>query len=127
MGIPDYAVDTKDTGQTKGPFDTPEVENQGYAELNIGAPGNWEPYTGTLGAVSVNPLETQEGGTHYKDMGIQPIEYIHGNNMGFLEGNVIKYVSRHASKNGLEDLKKAKHYIDLLIKLEYSDAEEEST
>lgn len=64
-------------------------------------------------------LDVQEGGNHYKNMKIQPIEFITANNIGFCEGNVIKYVCRHEHKNGLEDLKKAKHYIDLLIETKY--------
>jgi hypothetical protein len=65
-------------------------------------------------------MSRQEGGAHYKDMAIQPVEYIHRNGLGFLEGNVVKYVSRWRKKGGLEDLKKARHYIDLLIELEGS-------
>jgi len=60
-------------------------------------------------------LDTQIGGGHYKAMKIQPIEYTLANNLGFCEGNVIKYISRYKAKNGVEDLQKAKHYIDLLI------------
>nr|DAK36283.1 MAG TPA: nucelotide kinase [Caudoviricetes sp.] len=60
-------------------------------------------------------LETQIGGDHYKELSIQPIEYILANKLGFCEGNVVKYITRYKSKNGLEDLKKAKHYIDMLI------------
>ncbi len=67
----------------------------------------------------MKPTDRQEGGTHYKKFSIQPIEFIHKNNIPFIEANVIKYVMRHKEKNGLEDLKKAKHYIDLLIELEY--------
>ena len=52
--------------------------------------------------------------THY-DLPITPLDYINKNNLGFMEGNVIKYISRYRSKNGLEDLEKAKHYIDLII------------
>lgn len=66
-------------------------------------------------------LKTQEGGTHYKDMVIQPVEYIHSNNIDYLSGNVIKYVSRHKSKNGAEDIKKAIHYLQLILELEYGD------
>ena len=65
-----------------------------------------------------NPLEQQVGGNHYKDLKIQPVEYIHANNIGYMEGNVIKYVSRWRAKNGIKDLEKAKHYIELLIQLE---------
>jgi len=63
-------------------------------------------------------LKIQEGGDHYNDP-IQPVEYIYANNIPFIEGNIIKYISRHRKKNGLEDLKKARHYINLLIDLEY--------
>lgn len=64
-------------------------------------------------------LDVQPGGSHYKDMKIQPVEFIHANSIPYFEGNVIKYVCRHRSKNGLQDLEKAKHYIDLLIQLEH--------
>lgn len=63
-------------------------------------------------------LEVQEGGSHYKDMPIQPIEYILANNIPFTEGNVIKYVSRWRKKNGVADLKKARHMLDMLIEHE---------
>jgi hypothetical protein len=66
-----------------------------------------------------NPLHIQEGGDHYKTQKIQPVEYIHANGLGFMEGCVVKYVSRYKRKNGLEDLKKARHFLDLLIALEY--------
>lgn len=64
--------------------------------------------------------EIQVGGNHYKDLKIQPIEYIHANGLDYFEGNVIKYITRHRKKNGKQDLEKAKHYIDLLIELEYN-------
>ena len=63
-------------------------------------------------------LATQEGGGHYKNMKIQPVEYIHANGLGFIEGAVVKYISRWKVKNGIEDLRKARHFIDLLIELE---------
>ena len=66
------------------------------------------------------PLNIQVGGSHYKNLKIQPIEFITKNNIGFCEGNAIKYLCRHKDKSGIEDLKKARHYIDLLIDLEYS-------
>lgn len=65
-----------------------------------------------------NALARQEGGGHYKDMKIQPVEFIHANGIPFIEGCVIKYVSRWRAKGGLEDLKKARHFIDLLMDLE---------
>ena len=63
-------------------------------------------------------LTRQEGGSHYKDLAIQPVEYIHANGLGFCEGSVVKYVTRWRSKNGIQDLKKARHFLDLLIELE---------
>ena len=63
--------------------------------------------------------QTQVGGSHYKDMKIQPVDYIHANGIGFIEGCVIKYVSRHKSKNGKQDLEKAIHFLQLLIEMEY--------
>lgn len=65
-----------------------------------------------------NPLDIQVNGNHYKNRGIQPVEYIHANGLGFFEGNVIKYVTRWKDKDGFSDLKKARHYIDLLLELE---------
>lgn len=64
-----------------------------------------------------NALDKQVGGDHYQTK-IQPAEYIHANKIGYFEGNVIKYVSRWKKKNGIADLEKAKHYIELLIQLE---------
>lgn len=69
-------------------------------------------------------LSKQVAGNHYKDLPIQPVEYIHANAIGYFEGNVIKYVSRWRKKNGVADLEKAKHYIDLLIELEGRNAGE---
>jgi len=63
-------------------------------------------------------LDVQIAGDHYKNMAIQPVQYIHRNGIGFIEGSVIKYVSRWRGKNGLQDLKKARHFLDLLIEME---------
>lgn len=68
--------------------------------------------------ITESALDVQVGGSHYKDMAIQPVEYIHANGLGYIEGNIIKYVSRWRRKNGVADLEKARHYIDLLIELE---------
>lgn len=69
--------------------------------------------------MNMKASDRQEGGSHYKTFAIQPVEFIHKNGIPFIEGNIIKYVLRHKQKNGLEDLNKAKHYIDLLIEQEY--------
>jgi hypothetical protein len=64
-------------------------------------------------------LETEIGGNHYRQFSIQPIEFIQKNKLDFLQGCIIKYICRFRQKNGQEDLLKAKHYIDLLLELEY--------
>lgn len=66
-----------------------------------------------------NALDVQVGGTHYKDCAIQPIEYIHANKLGFAEGNVVKYITRHRQKHGADDVRKVIHYCQLLLELEY--------
>ena len=67
--------------------------------------------------------EEQVGGRHYIEKAIQPWDYIIANKMGYLEGNIIKYVSRYKDKNGLEDLIKAAHYLDKLIEVTRSENE----
>lgn len=59
--------------------------------------------------------DKQVGGSHYKIKKIQPWDFIHQNNIGFLAGNIIKYVARAEDKGGIEDLEKAKHYLEKLI------------
>ena len=71
----------------------------------------------------MSALDIQVGGSHYKDLKIQPVEYIHANGIGYMEGNVIKYVTRWREKNGIKDLEKAKHYIELLIEMENKQSE----
>lgn len=68
-------------------------------------------------------FKSQIGGSHYKDMAIQPAEYIHKNKIGFMEGAAIKYLSRWRQKGGIEDLKKANHMISLLIEMELEQEE----
>jgi hypothetical protein len=70
---------------------------------------------------SVNNI--QHGGTHYKTKAIQPWDYIVSNELGYLEGNIVKYVSRWRDKGGLEDLQKARHYLDKLIEVESKKAD----
>lgn len=69
--------------------------------------------------MSTSALQTQEGGDHYKTMAIQPVEFITANKLTFLEGCVVKRICRHRRKNGVEDLRKAIHEIELMIQLEY--------
>lgn len=64
-------------------------------------------------------LKDQVGGNHYRVCSIQPITYIQANNLGYEEGNVVKYVTRHADKGGAEDLKKAIQYIEFVLECDY--------
>lgn len=67
-----------------------------------------------------DPLKTQQGGDHYKNMAIQSVEFITANKLNFLEGCVIKRVCRHRLKGGAEDIRKAIHELELILRLEYS-------
>jgi len=67
---------------------------------------------------SVSALHRQVSGGHYKDLKIQPVEYCHANDLPFIEGCVVKYVTRWRDKGGVDDLRKARHFVDLLIELE---------
>ena len=74
-----------------------------------------------------NPLEQQVGGVHYKECGIQPVEYIYANNLDYFEGNVIKYVTRHRTKGeGKKDIEKVIHYAQLILELYYPDEKKQS-
>ena len=72
---------------------------------------------------TTNPLDVQVGGEHYKKYKIQPLEYSHANKLDMFQGSVVKYITRFRDKRGKEDLEKAKHVIDVLIKLEYGETE----
>ncbi len=63
-------------------------------------------------------LQQAHASSHYKQLCIEPLEYIYRNNIAFVEGCIIKYVSRWRHKNGIDDLKKARSYLDYLIQQE---------
>jgi hypothetical protein len=63
----------------------------------------------------------QVGGGHYKDLAIQPVDYIVGNGLDYLEGNVVKYITRHKSKGGAQDIRKVIHYCELILAHHYQD------
>lgn len=96
--------------------------NKEFAYLNKEHVEVLLPYLqGFVATVSLQEPEQKEeapSSTHYKSMAIEPLAYIEANHIGFHAGNVIKYVSRYKSKNGLDDLQKAKFYIERLIELE---------
>jgi len=66
-----------------------------------------------------NSLEEQVGGKHYRSMKIQPAEFINENKLLFAEGNAIKYICRHAHKGKQEDIKKAIHYLQMILERDY--------
>lgn len=68
--------------------------------------------------MSDSALAVQEGGDYYKKQKIQPVVYCHANGIPFMEGCVIKYVTRWRDKGGIADLRKARHFLDMLIELE---------
>lgn len=64
-----------------------------------------------------DPNSRQVGGDHYKGKTVQPWDFIAANGLGFFEGNVVKYVTRWKDKGGVQDLHKARHYLDKLIEV----------
>lgn len=66
-----------------------------------------------------SPLAEQVGGDHYKTLAIQPVEYCQKNRLGYIESNVVKYVTRHRAKNGRQDIEKAIHNLNILLEMEY--------
>tara|TARA_R100001377_G_scaffold85302_1_gene71397 strand:- start:475 stop:705 length:231 start_codon:yes stop_codon:yes gene_type:complete len=70
-----------------------------------------------MSAKQETAIDKQVGGDHYKNCKIQPVEYIESNGLGFLMGNVVKYVTRYAVKKNVQDLEKAQHYIELQLQL----------
>jgi hypothetical protein len=69
-------------------------------------------------AKNESPLEKQVDGDHYSKLKIQPVEYIHANNLPFIEGCIVKYITRWRDKGGFKDIEKIKHFCDLLMELE---------
>lgn len=73
----------------------------------------------------MSSLEKQVGGDHYKKLKIQPIEFIIANNLTYPEGCVVKYICRWKDKNGIEDLEKIIHYVEIMIEEESAKTEEQ--
>lgn len=75
----------------------------------------------TRNTKSQTALDVQEGGSHYKVCKIQPIEYMYANNLNYAEGAIVKYITRHRLKGKAEDIRKIKHFCDLILQLEYNE------
>ena len=69
----------------------------------------------------LSALSTQVAGSHYKETAIQPVEFIYANGIGFMEGSAIKYLTRHQQKGGAADVRKALHFCQLILELEYGE------
>lgn len=98
-----------------------EIGQPDPATSSAPSPTSDEADSRRMGRTPTSPTSlksTQVGGDHYSKMKIQPIDFIIANGIGYIEGNIIKYVCRYKSKNGVEDLKKAQHYLQMLIEQE---------
>ena len=69
--------------------------------------------------ITYESLDKQIGGKHYRNMKIQPAEFINENKLLFAEGNAIKYICRHQSKGKADDIKKAIHYLEMILERDY--------
>jgi len=69
---------------------------------------------------ATEPHNRQVGGSHYKAMAIQPVDFCRRNHLDYCESAAIKYICRHHDKGGIEDIRKAIHYLELLLSIEYS-------
>lgn len=113
-----------DAGYRVGPYDNPLINHNQHedwvtVETFGAAPLILFNTKEQVKEKEVSALDKQVSGNHYKDCGIQPIEYIHANGLDYFQGNVVKYVTRHKSKNGKADIEKAIHYLELILELQY--------
>ena len=125
----DYAVVTQIIEECEGGVDQIYVQNATgcvyYYEDDIELVSEQQPNEKLQEILNLDApkqqsaLDVQVGGEHYKNKGIQPVEYAFRNNLGFLEANVVKYVSRHEDKNGADDIKKAIHYCKFILEFKY--------
>jgi len=87
-------------------------------------PHEWDN-TNEVKITKPKAIDKQVGGDHYKSMKIQPLEFIEANDLSFCLANAVKYICRHKKKNdgknGLEDIEKAIHYLELHKELHYAD------
>ena len=71
--------------------------------------------------MTFKPYKKQIGGSHYKNMVMQPSEFINKNRLPFAEGSAIKYICRHAAKGKEQDIEKAIHYLEMILERDYED------
>ena len=96
------------------------IKNERYDEYMARRSAEERSIKGTYKYEYDNATNKQIGGDHYKNCAIQPIDYIVKNNLDFLEGNVVKYITRHKTKGeGKKDIEKVIHYAELILELKY--------
>lgn len=110
-----YVIEDPLTFTFIGNFQRNELRRVEFIELPEGIKDEISKSMVNAEKKHMKPSDMQVGGDHYKKFKIQPFKFIMENNLNFAQGNIIKYVCRYDHKNGVEDLKKARHYIDLLI------------
>jgi hypothetical protein len=82
--------------------------------IDDASPNEWDK-------AAKSAMDKQVGGSHYKGLKIQPIEYVMANDMNYCEANVVKYITRHHEKGGADDIRKVIHYCELLLEIEYGE------
>lgn len=87
-------------------------------DINAAINAGFADFANEAQAAQQNARAVQIGGDHYRQFKIQPIDFIEANGLSFTVGNIIKYCVRYQSKNGVQDLRKARHYLDMLIERE---------
>lgn len=99
----------------KTPMQAPQRDWAKECVIMEGGP-TYAELTAPVSAIE-SALDIQVGGAHYKTMAIQPVTFIEANHLSFLEGSIVKRICRWRTKDGLKDLEKIKHEVDLLIEL----------
>ncbi len=99
--------------RAKHPEELPFIDDEPSQSLN-------DQYA-EIEKVRQSAWQKQEGGSHYKNLKIQPMQYALENKLDYAQANVVKYVTRHKEKNGKEDLLKAIHNLELMIEFYYGD------
>lgn len=112
--IKDYGYTWQEITEAKVAMEANEPNYWLYKKngLNDATPADWDAIR-----PEADPLSYQVGGDHYTKKKIQPVEYIHANEMDYMDGAIVKYISRWRDKGGVKDLRKIKQFVDLIIKL----------
>ena len=99
------------------------MKSKVYTKLKKQGINNSKVKLGDLKNLLSGVYGKQHGGNHYSNFKIQPSQFINANNLLFSEGSAIKYICRHKYKGKKEDLKKAIHYVEMIIERDYEDTE----